>query len=112
MRPRRLRRLVAASAAALVLAGTGTGFVARADGIINATEAAYVNSYGWSVVCLPINKFPTPAMVATVVSAVMADGFPPDSAVDITNASVAVHCPQNWGLLELTGEIARGEYQA
>lgn len=109
MRPRRVRRVVAASAAALVLAGTGTGFVARADGILNATELEYVDTYGWTVVCLPLNKFPTPAMVATVVGSVMQDGFTADSAVDVVNAAVAVECPQHWPLLVRVGEMARGQ---
>lgn len=107
MRPRRLRRVVAMSSAALVMAGTFGGWTARADGVLNATEIDYINTYGLSVVCMPLNKFPTPSMVAVVVKAVLEDGFDPGNTADVVNGAVLMLCPQHWGLLTVTGEMAR-----
>lgn len=109
-----VNRLIAAATITLFCAAAamfGIG-VARADGILNATESQYVARYGESVVCASIVGTPTPAMVLTVVQAVMQDGFAPDSAVDVTNASVALYCPSEWPLLQKVGRMARGEQQA
>lgn len=104
-----LNRRVALLASLIVFAGVGSGWTARADGIINATESAYIANYGEFVVCAPINGLPSPATVLAVVGAVVEDGFAPDSAVDIVNGSVLAFCDQHWSLLQRVGQMARGE---
>lgn len=110
MRPRRTRainRLLALAAFGwLLTAGTG---VARADGVLSASEAEYVATYGEFIVCAQLSASPTPETVMAVVANIMSDGLFGDSAVDVVNASVAVHCDELWPLLQRTGQIARGE---
>lgn len=111
MRPRRLRRLLALSLFGAILAGTGVGWAtdARADGVISDTEAAYINMYGAGAVCTTISEYPSEPGVYGVLAAIMEDGFTPDSAADIVNASVATYCPRHWSLLQAVGAKARGE---
>lgn len=110
MRPRVLRRNLALAGIGAVLAGAvlGTG-IARADGELDPVEVAYVKAYGASAVCPTIDAYPSEAGVTGVWQAIVEDGFYPDAAVDIINASVAVYCPRHWGLLEYIGAKARGE---
>lgn len=115
MRPnhtRAINRALVRTAAIVSISALGAAggvTIARADGILNATESSYVGSYGVPIVCASITATPTPATVIAVVEAVMGDGFTPDNAVDIVNASVALYCDEHWPLLQRVGELARGE---
>jgi hypothetical protein len=111
MRPARARtvnRALVALALGGLLAAGATG-IARADGELDPVEVAYVQAYGASAVCPTIDAYPSEAGVTGVWQAIVEDGFYPDSAVDIINASVAVYCPRHWGLLVRIGQQARGE---
>ena len=114
MRPRQARRvnrfLILLGVGAVLAAG-GTG-VARADGILNVTEAEYVANYGEFVVCATLDGSPTPQTAYALVEAVMADGFSAGDAVDVINASVQFHCDEHWPLLQRVGAEARGETTA
>lgn len=116
LQPRRAttRLLLTAMAAGAVLAGTGIGYAAqaRADGVISDAEYAYIQTYGAGAVCPVIDEFPTGAGVMGVMRGITDDGFTPDAAVDIINASVQTYCPRNQPLLEAVGRAARGEYAA
>ena len=112
MRPARARavnRTLVLVAFGAMLAGGATA-TARADGILNATEAGYVHDYGRLIVCAPLSGTPAPATVIAVTKAVMQDGFAPDNAVDIVNASVLAYCDEHWPLLQRVGAMARGEH--
>lgn len=106
--PRRVNRLLLLMAAGAVLAAGGMA-TARADGILNVTEAQYVANYGEFIVCDPLDAAPVPATAMVLVEAIMADGFSADDAVDIINASVQYHCERHWPLLQRIGAAARGE---
>lgn len=80
---------------------------AKADGILNVTEATYVAEWGDVIVCAPLAAAPTTRTAYILVDAVAADGFSTDSAVDIVNASVQYHCPQFWPVLQRAGSQAR-----
>lgn len=100
---------VGAFLAAAALFGMG---VAKADGVLNATETQYVAHYGEFVVCASIDGTPTPTTVLAVLRAVMKDGFTEDDATDVINASVLAYCDWRWPLLERTGRMVRGEQRA
>jgi len=91
-----------------LLSGGGAG-VARADGVISNAEFAYIQAYGAGAVCPTIDEYPTPGGVMGVMQGIVQDGFTPDSAVDIINASVQQYCPSHWPLLQAIGAAARGE---
>lgn len=111
MRPRRASRvnrlLVLMGIGALLAAGGMS--TARADRIINATEAEYAATYGFSMICENLDTEPTEDMVLTLGAAIMGDGFNADSAVDIINVTVSAYCPRHWPLLQRIGAEARGE---
>ncbi|MGB0972378.1 MAG: hypothetical protein ACPGVG_15675 [Mycobacterium sp.] len=113
MRPRTARRInraiIAAAIAALTFAGAGT---ARADGVLTDAEAAYVITYGPTAICPVIAKYPSVGGVMGVAEALMNEGWPPDSAVDIINSSVAEYCPRFFPLLTAIGNAARNDQQA
>ena len=44
-----------------------------------------------------------------LATAMTEEGFTPDGAVDILNASVEVYCPQHWPLLVAIGKAARAQ---
>lgn len=79
---------------------------AKADGVIDSSEADYVLTYG-STVCSVIDKYHSVGGVMGVAEAISDDGFAPDSAVDVINASVDTFCPRNWPLLVAIGKAAR-----
>ena len=106
--PRTLRLFLASLGFGAVLAAGAVGAsVARADGYLSDTEYAYVNLYGRSAVCPVIGMYPSEAGVIGVLAGVIDDGFTPDNAADIVNASVSTYCPQFWGLLTEIGDRAR-----
>lgn len=80
---------------------------AKADGVLDSSEADYVLMYGDGAVCPVIDKYGAKGVVG-VMKGVMNDGFTPDSAVDIINESVQEFCPRNWPLLVAIGNAARG----
>lgn len=83
---------------------------ARADGVVSDAEFAYIQTYGASAVCPTLDRFPSEAGVMGIASGIMDDGFAPDSAVDIINASVSNFCPKYWPLLQAIGAQARAEH--
>jgi hypothetical protein len=107
IRPRKLRTALVLVGLGAALAVSVTG-VARADGVLSHAEAAYVDKYH-DALCKTIDQFPNMAGVMGVMQAVREDGFAPDSAADIVNASVSVYCPSHWQLLVDIGNAARGE---
>lgn len=111
VRPRTLKRCLVSMAAGAVLAGAGLGWAtdARADGVISDTEFAYIQTYGAGAVCKTISTFPNEGGVMGVAAGIVDDGFNPDAAVDIINASVSAYCPQHWPLLQAIGAESRGE---
>jgi hypothetical protein len=110
MRPKALRRrLILAGFGGVLAAATITTGVAKADGELSNAEAAYVIAFGGTAICPVIAQFPSEAGVLGIAQGVMEDGFPPDSSVDIINASVAAYCPQWFPLLQRIGARARGE---
>jgi hypothetical protein len=110
MRPRVLRRrLILAGLGGMLAAAIITTGVAKADGVLSDTEAAYVMAYGAGAVCPTIAEYPSMAGVMGVAQGIMADGFTADSAVDIINASVAAYCDRYRPLLQALGAEARGE---
>ena len=80
---------------------------AHADGQLNSVEIAYVNTYG-ETICQVLDQYPNEEGVRKLGEAIMdGDGFAPDSAADIVNASVLAFCPRNWSLLVAIGTAAR-----
>lgn len=88
--------------AGIILAST-----ARADGYLDIDEQVYVELYGEQAICPTISEFYSARGVLGVADAIEADGFAPDSVVDIINASVQAFCPENWPLLQAIGRAAR-----
>ena len=80
---------------------------AKADGYLDDTETDYVLTYGHDAICPVIDQYHSAAGVVGVARAIVSDGFTPDSAVDIINASVQEFCPRNWPLLVSIGNAAR-----
>lgn len=79
---------------------------ARADGVLDATEADYATTYGSAVIC-PIIDYHGADGVLGALREIVADGFAMDGAVDVVNASVWAYCPRNWPLLVAIGNSAR-----
>jgi hypothetical protein len=82
---------------------------AHADGFLDDDEADYVALFGQRAVCPTIDKHHSAPGVLGIVQAITDDGFAPDAAVDIVNASVWLYCPRNWPLMVAMGAAARGE---
>ncbi|WP_313673309.1 hypothetical protein [Mycolicibacterium sp.] len=80
---------------------------ARADGWLSDDEAVFVELYGEGAVCKTITEFRSAAGVLAVAEAITEQGFTPDAAVDVVNASVELYCPQHWSLLQAIGRAAR-----
>lgn len=80
---------------------------AHADGQLNSVEIAYVNTYG-PTICQVLDEYPSIEGVHGIGDVIInEDGFTPDSAADIVNASVLAFCPSHWGLLVAIGTAAR-----
>ena len=102
---RTARRIIAGSAAVLVVAGAGIAAAtqARADGYLSGRESAYVVNYS-EIVCDTIANHPSlPGVVGVVRGVMTTGGFTGDDAVDVVNASVLTSCPEWWPLLEAVG---------
>ena len=84
---------------------------AKADGNLDSSEADYVLRYEYEI-CAAIDSHHTTAGVLHIGEVIRNDGFAPDSAVDIINASVQDACMRNWPLLVAIGKAARGETAA
>lgn len=81
---------------------------ARADGVLQPDEEVYAIAWAPDI-CNVIDNRPNLRGVINVAQMVIADGWRPDEAVDIVNASVASTCPEHWPLLVAVGRAARGE---
>jgi hypothetical protein len=81
---------------------------ARADGFLDDDEAAYVDLFGRRAVCPTLDQYHSTSGVLGVTEVIVGDGFTPDNAIDIVNASVWLYCPRNWPLLVAVGDAARG----
>lgn len=79
---------------------------AKADGIINQTEAEYILNGGAGMVCDALDTSPSTDMVFKLIAAIYEDGFSGDNAADIINASVGEFCPEYWDLLVQAREEA------
>ena len=79
---------------------------AKADGFLDDSEADYVDTYAVSAICPMIDRYDTDGVLGAA-NGITQDGFAADSAVDIINAAVWVHCPRNWPLLVAIGDAAR-----
>jgi hypothetical protein len=95
--------------AAVVLCGAvlGSTATAHADGLLSRSESDWVSSYGAAVVCPVLADYPSAGGVLGVGEFLIEQGFAPDSAADIVNASVSAYCPEYWPLLQFVGEQAR-----
>lgn len=80
---------------------------AKADGVLDADEEAYIQLYGEHAICATVSEFPSPSGVLGVMQAIVKDGYPLDSAVDIMNASVYLYCDQYMPILDAIGRAAR-----
>lgn len=103
---RRLTPAIVIAASPLLIIPVG---IARADGVIDDTEYAYISTWGPVAICPVIDEYPSAAGVVGVMRGIMDDGMTADSAVDIINASVHQYCPRHWSLLQAIGRAARGE---
>lgn len=102
---RTARRILGATAAALVVAGTGIAAAteAKADGYLSGRESAYVVNYS-QIVCDTIANHPSlPGVVGVARGVMTTGGFTGDDAVDVVNASVLTSCDEWWPLLEAVG---------
>lgn len=88
---------------AVLVAGT-----ARADGHLDSVEADYAQAYGAGAICPVIDGYGIRGVMGAL-RGIVADGFAPDSAVDVINAAVSDWCPRNWPLLVEIGEQARAD---
>ena len=79
---------------------------ARADGYLDEDEQVFVELYGEGAVCRTITEYRTPGVLGAL-EVIVDEGFTPEDAVDIVNASVATFCPENWPLLTAIGRAAR-----
>jgi hypothetical protein len=82
---------------------------AHADGFLDDDEAAYVDLFGRRAVCPTLDEYHSGGGVLGVAEAITRDGFTPDNAIDIVNASVWLYCPRNWPLLVAVGNAARSQ---
>lgn len=80
---------------------------AKADGMLSTDEQVYVEMYGGAVCATLSDGYATYAGVMGIAEAIMADGFAPDDAVDVVNASVSMYCDEYWPLLQAIGRAAR-----
>ena len=81
---------------------------AKADGYLNEDEQVWVELYGEQALCATLTEYRSLAGVKGVFDVLTTDeGFTPDSAVDVINASVQAYCPQHWPLLQAVGRAAR-----
>ena len=80
MRPRRLRRLLAAVGAGAILAGTGIGWAARAEAAPN--------------ICNALAVMPTVGTVEQLGLALMSEGWSPEEAGQIVVWTVHGVCPE------------------
>jgi hypothetical protein len=80
---------------------------ARADGYLTDDEAVFTELYGEGAVCKTITEYRSMSGVLAVAEVIVEQGFTPDAAVDIVNASVEVYCPEHWSLLVAIGKAAR-----
>lgn len=79
---------------------------ARADGWLDDDELVFVELHGQSI-CSVIDTYHSLSGVTDVAEAIVDEGFSPDSAVDIVNASVQGFCMRNWPLLQAVGRAYR-----
>lgn len=79
---------------------------AKADGMLDDDELVFVELHGGDV-CFVIDTYHSVGGVTGVAEAIVEQGFTPDSAVDIINASVQEYCMRNWPLLQAIGRAAR-----
>lgn len=102
--------LIKAFSAGLIVGSicVATAAVARADGFLNEDETLFVQLYGADAVCATITDYRV-AGVMGAAEVIIAEGFSPDSAADIINASVQAFCPENWALLNAIGSAARAQ---
>ena len=93
-------------AGGFLTAGIVAAAPADADGYLDDMEADYVNMYGHGAICPIIDKYRTDGVMGAA-QGITEDGFAADSAVDIINRSVWLHCPRNWPLLVALGNAVR-----
>lgn len=93
---------------AVLAAGIVAAAPADADGFLDDMEADYVKMYGSEAICPIIDKYRTDGVLGAA-EGITEDGFAPDSAVDIINGAVWLHCPRNWPLLVAIGNSARAD---
>lgn len=79
---------------------------AKADGYLSPDEEVFVSLYGEAAVCHTITEYRTPGVLGAL-EVIVDQGFTPEDAVDIVNASVESFCPENWSLLVAIGKAAR-----
>ena len=79
---------------------------AKADGYLSPDEEVFVSLYGEAAVCRTISEYRTPGVLGAL-EVIVDQGFTPEDAVDIVNASVESFCPENWSLLVAIGKAAR-----
>ena len=103
--------LIKAFSAGLIVGSVcvATAAVARADGFLDEDEQVFVELYGEPAVCATLTEYRSLSGVMGVTEAIIDEGFPPDGAVDILNASVQAFCPQHWPLLQAIGRAARAQ---
>lgn len=82
---------------------------AKADGMLDEDEQVWIELYGEQALCATLSEYRSLAGVKGIFDVLTTDeGFTPDSAVDVINASVQAFCPQHWPLLVAIGRAARG----
>lgn len=79
---------------------------AKADGYLDDDELVYAEMYG-PAVCSTLDEYRSVGGVMGIAEVIVEDGFAPDSAVDVINASVQAYCPEHWSLLQAIGKAAR-----
>jgi hypothetical protein len=79
---------------------------AKADGYLDDDEMVYAEMYG-PAVCSTLDDYRSMAGVMGIAEAIVEDGFAPDGAVDVINASVQAYCPEHWSLLQAIGKASR-----
>lgn len=81
---------------------------AKADGTLDETEQVWVELYGEQALCATLTEYRSLSGVMGIYDVLTTDeGFTPDNAVDILNASVQAYCPHHWPLLQAIGKAAR-----
>ena len=82
---------------------------AKGDGWLTDDEAVFTELYGEGAVCKTITEFRSASGVLAVAEVIVEQGFTPDAAVDVINASVELYCPEHWSLLVAIGRAARAQ---